>query len=205
MTPTPNTGKDSSPQPENWLGDLEHAQMRRALIIFFAANGCGEQADDLLDEVFQVAQSEPPGRTVIADYEGEPPPYPWTVARHILKSERKKQKRETGSGLKSFREMRQTLIPRRDNSERFEAQVKEQRARCLDECISNITETWQYFTLEYYKAEETERKRHRQDMVDELGISMDALRIRMLKIRGALRECVGDCVQERDRRGSPPS
>ena len=66
-------GKDGPPQPWDWLGDLEYEQMRRALIIFFAANGCGALADDLPGEVFQVAEQEPSDRSVVADYEGAPP------------------------------------------------------------------------------------------------------------------------------------
>ena len=205
MAPTHNMGKDGPPQLWDWLGDLEYEQMRRALIIFFAANGCGAIADDLPEEVFQVAEQEPPDWSVVADYEGAPPPYQWTVARYILKTERKKEQLEAESGLKSIRDIRQALVPRRDTSGRFETEVKEQRARCLDECMANITETWRYLILEYYKAGEAERKRIRKEMASELGISMNALRVRMFKIRRTLRECVASCVQEKGRHGSPSS
>ena len=198
-------GKDSPPQPGDWLGDLEHEQMRRALIIFFAANGCGARADDLPDEVFQVAEKEPPDWSGPADYEDNPPPYPWRVAQYIRETEQKKKQRKAESGLKSFREIRKALIPDRDTSESFETQVKEQRARCLDECMANITQTWRYLILEYYKAEEAEKKRVRLEMAGELGISLNELRVRMFKIRRTLRECVVSCVQKKGRHGSPSS
>ena len=71
--------------------------------------------------------------------------------------------------------------------------------------MANITETWRYLILEYYKAGEAERKRIRKEMASELGISMNALRVRMFKIRRTLRECVASCVQEKGRHGSPSS
>ncbi len=204
MAPTPDMDEDSRPRPEVWLGELEYEQMRRALVIFFAANGCGERADDLPDEVFRVAEKHPDG-SVDADHEGDPPPYPWTVAQSIRKTQRDKRRRQTESGLKSYREIRKALISRSDSSERFETRVEEQWARCLDKCMANITRTWRYLILEYYKTEETDRERIHQEMAEELGLSTNALRVRMFEIRRTLRECVVTCAQKKGRHDSPSS
>ena len=109
--------------------------MRRALTIFFAANGCGARADDLPEKVFQLAEKKVRDPGFVADYEGEPPPYPWTVARYVLKTEGDRQQRNAETHGPSAWEMRQTLIPRRDASDPAEARIKEQGARCLDECL----------------------------------------------------------------------
>ncbi len=192
-----NMSKDGPLKPWDWLGALEYEQMRRALIIFFAANGCGARADDLPDKVFQVAERKLRDPSFVSDYEGDPPPYLWTVARFVLKSERRMQKKEAEVREKSARDIRQALIPRRDASETAAVQTKERRARCLDRCMENIAETWRSLILEYYQAEGAEKKRIRQEMAHELGISLNALRVRVFKIRRTLRECMTSCLRER--------
>ena len=78
-------------------------------------------------------------------------------------------------------------------------QIEEQGTRCLDECLENITKTWRLLILEYDKGEGAEKKGIRQELADELDISMNALRFRIFKIRRTLRECVMRCSQQETR------
>ena len=197
--------EDGSLQSRDWLGGLVYEQMRRALTIFFAANGFGARADNLPDKVIQVAKQKLRDPGFVVDYEGEPPPSLWTVARYVLRTEGNQQQRNSETHGPSAWEMRQTLIPRRDDSEPARTRIQEQGTRCLDECLENITETWRLLILEYDRGEGVEKKRIRQQLADELGISMNALRFRIFKIRRTLRECVMSCRQKGSKSASSSS
>ena len=50
--------------------------------------------------------------------------------------------------------------------------------------------------LKYYHEEKRAKIEHRQKLAEQLGIAVNALRIRAHRIRHTLEECVRNCVQE---------
>lgn len=65
---------------------------------------------------------------------------------------------------------------------------------CLDECLARQPDDDREIAVEYYRHEGRERINHRKRLAQRFGLSANALRIRSLKLRALLRECVEECV-----------
>jgi DNA-directed RNA polymerase specialized sigma24 family protein len=193
--------RDRSLRAQARIGELEDEQMRRALKILFAANGCGERADALTEEVLQRA-AETAGDTDRAETaeEGEPLPDVRAVARGVLRTIREEQERSPQAREKSPWDMRQMLIPQSKTVEVDEAPSREAMGRCLAECLDSITGTHRALILEYYRPDEAGGKPGREALAEELGISRDALRLWVFKARRELQACLKRC-QDQTRAG----
>jgi DNA-directed RNA polymerase specialized sigma24 family protein len=75
------------------------------------------------------------------------------------------------------------------------------RLACLRHCLARLPEDQRRLVLRYHQ--ETDHIRSRQVLSQDLGIPMNALRIRVHRIRRKLEDCVRECLQassSRDRR-----
>ena len=66
----------------------------------------------------------------------------------------------------------------------------ERQLACLDECVQTIPPDTRELLFKYHE----ERGRARQQLADELGVPLNALRIRMFRARVALERCVVACL-----------
>lgn len=67
------------------------------------------------------------------------------------------------------------------------------RLRCFDDCLANLTDDNRKLILRYYEEEKGEKIAHRRKLAADLKIPMNALRIRVHRIRKELEKCVKDC------------
>ena len=67
----------------------------------------------------------------------------------------------------------------------------ERQLACLDECVQTFPPPTRELLLRYH----AERGRTRQQLADELGLPLNALRIRMFRARVALERCVTACLE----------
>ncbi len=70
------------------------------------------------------------------------------------------------------------------------------RMSCLELCLNKLPETSRRIILGYYREERQAKIDHRKKLADELRISANALRIKALRIRAKLEECVLKCVNK---------
>lgn len=75
-----------------------------------------------------------------------------------------------------------------------ETDDKEQRQRCLDECLNQLPPESRMLILEYYSEDKTEKIDTRDRMASRLGIASGVLRNRIYKLRNTLRPCMADCM-----------
>jgi len=68
--------------------------------------------------------------------------------------------------------------------------------RCLERCIAWLSEEDRDLLLKEYGAKGQTQADRRKALADELGISLNALRIRVYRIRTALKECIEKCIQD---------
>lgn len=68
----------------------------------------------------------------------------------------------------------------------------ERADRCLERCLGTLSEADRSLILEYVSGD----KRRRQEQVLRLGITPNALRIRVCQIKKIIRPCVEDCLKE---------
>lgn len=148
------------------------------LVRIFAARGCAE-AEDLADETVNVVTSRIDW--LVEHFVGDPALYFYGVARHIYQE--------------WFKSKRPPPIPPSapDNTE------TEQRCDCLEKCLKKITSAEEAeLVLRYHEGDGQERIANRKKMAEELGISLNALRIRICHIQARLRPCIEECMRKLD-------
>ena len=73
----------------------------------------------------------------------------------------------------------------------------EQRDECLKKCMARIPAKQRELVLQYYLEDKRAKIDHRKVLADELGIALNALRIRVCRIRAMLQECVQGCLEQK--------
>ena len=70
----------------------------------------------------------------------------------------------------------------------------EEALACLDECLERLRGDDREIAVEYYRHSGRERINNRKRLAEKFGPSANALRIRALKLRALLKECVEECL-----------
>ena len=165
-----------------WLdADRDKAAERYEQIYFrivriYSAKGCWE-AEDVADETFNVVASRID--ELIRTYRGDPALYFYGVAKNIYKEWLKKNKYPPPPHVI-------------DNSE------IERRCHCLEKCLQELNPDEAKMVPQYYEGEKQERIANRKRIAAELGISLNALRIRICHLLTRLRPCIEDCLKHLD-------
>jgi RNA polymerase sigma factor (sigma-70 family) len=162
----------------------KYEDIRRRLMQLFVCRGCFE-ADQLTDKTIdRVAKKVPQ----IADtYSGDPALYFYGVARKVHMEYLRKQQQSA-----------RVLPPPPDvNSE----EVEEDHA-CLERCMEDLTPDNRVLVLNYYREEKQSKIDHRRELAARLGIGLNALRLRVFRIRADLQKCVTDCLEKGPQRNT---
>jgi DNA-directed RNA polymerase specialized sigma24 family protein len=164
----------------DWLDtDRERAgstyeNIRLRLIKIFARRGCGE-AEDLADETINRVTAKI--ERLSSQYEGNPALYFYGVAQKVH--------------LEYLRSQHKRLENRPVETEVDD----EAEYECLDQCMQRLPLDNQNLVLRYYRDDKQAKIINRKQLADELGIAVNALRIRAHRIRVILQQCIEGCVQ----------
>jgi len=158
----------------------KYERIRLRLIKIFTCRGCGE-ADDLADETINRVTAKL--GEIVENYSGDPALYFYGVAQkvHLEYLRKKPPVRESG----------QTAWPA-DAPDDVEHEYA-----CLEQCMDRLPAENRRLVLEYYQEEKRAKIDHRKILADQLGIAVNALRIRAHRIRLQLQQCVMNCVEEK--------
>ena len=158
----------------------KYEDIRGRLIRIFAHRGC-TTAEDLADKAInQVARKV---NEIKEYYVGDPALYFYGVARNIY-SEYCKSRVNVVPVTPEL--MSPTPVEEFDPSEA--------EHECLEKCLGEMTPQNRELLLEYYREEEGAKIAHHKEMARRLGVAVNALRIRMYRLRAALKECMGECL-----------
>jgi len=162
--------------PDRDKAGEKYGAVRHRLVLFFNRRGCLE-SEMLADRTINRVAVKLPG---LADrYQGDPAYYFYGVAKKVLheylRDEQQKTKRQ----------------PPPTQPARTEAQLV-----CVEECIERLPPRKRRIFEEYFYRDEAGR----EELADEEGCSMNALRIRVHRVRVELEACVEECVK---RKGVP--
>jgi DNA-directed RNA polymerase specialized sigma24 family protein len=72
---------------------------------------------------------------------------------------------------------------------------QEQTYNCLEQCLGKLTERSQHLIRQYYAEDKQTKIRLRKALADQLGISLNALRARALRVREVLQSCIERCLE----------
>jgi DNA-directed RNA polymerase specialized sigma24 family protein len=148
--------------------------IRTRLIKIFVCRGCGEP-EDLADETIdRVARKL---NEIAESFTGDPVRYFYGVANKVH--------------LEYLRRKRVTAPPKAWN----DSDKAEREYNCLERCMQKLTPDNRELVLQYYQEERQAKIEHRKGLAEQLGIALNALRIRAHRIRLTLQDCVKDCLE----------
>ena len=164
--------------PDREKAGLKYESIRRRLIKIFVCNGC-DVPEDLADQTInRVARKLPEIR---GTYVGEPAPYFRGVASKIY--------------LEWTRKRCRPAVPPPPPPDEVDEE-EERRYRCLQRCMASLAAEDRQLVLGYYEQEKHAKIDQRKKLAEQLGVGMNALRLRLYRIRETLQECVEQCCRE---------
>lgn len=177
----------------SWLdADRESAgskyeKIRVRLIKIFTCRGCCE-ADYLADETINRVTAK---LVEIAEsYSGDPALYFYGVAQKVHLEYLRRKPPAQESAQPGREPGGQTAWPSEPVDD------VEQEYACLERCMANLPPANRLLVLEYYQEEKRAKIDHRKKLADQLGIAVNALRIRAHRIRSQLQHCVESCLDQ---------
>ena len=168
--------------PDRELASSIYLNLRHSLPRIFAWNRCADP-EGMTDETFdRVARQV---HTLRGTYQGNPSLFFYGVAKNLIKEYHKKVKVHVPI---------ETIELAVDPPQEPEEETAERRRECLRKCLRKLPKENRDLIISYYAKEKQAKIIHRAEMARQLGISLEALRVRMLRIRGSLEECIEFCL-----------
>ena len=178
-----------------WLDDgvdsdgETYLEMRRRLVAYFGRRNrptAEDLADETLDRIAETLQRD--GAITITP----PAKYCYTVARFVLLEDVRRQHQQLHLAETSWSRLVTTTSARSlEPAEGIE--LLEQRLECLERGLQELNADQRALVTEYYRDARRQRIERRREMASRLGITMNALSIRISRIRAALEASVEGC------------
>lgn len=156
------------------LAGIKYEHIRSRLIKIFTGRGCID-AEELADETINRVTSKL--TEIQKEFTGDRARYFFGVANKVH--------------LEYLR--RKTPQPHSPPTDSARAELE---YRCLERCIARLSEEDRALLLKDYGAKGQTQAERRKALADDLGISLNALRIRVYRIRTDLKECILKCIQD---------
>lgn len=170
------------PDPE--IAAQKYEEIRAALIAFFVGRrwAC---AEDMADEVINRVMRR--GNELFDTYVGEPKHY-FRKAAHHLHLDYLKQ-------CQPLAVREPVEIATHQASDPAGRELEESRSACLEDCIQRLSQANRELVIRYHEQSKSAKIRDHQALAAALGITVNALRLRVFRIHGMLRDCVTKCLQ----------
>lgn len=155
----------------------EYEHLRRALVRFFDWRGAwppDECADEALDRLARRLEEE----TAVTDLRS----YAYGIARLVLLEHRR---RPRPASMEDAPEV--ASIPASPS-------FHDPRQACFDRCLSAIEGESRSLLLSYYEGERSAKISNRRRLAKALGLSDNALRSRVQRLRDRLEHCIETCA-----------
>ncbi len=160
--------------PDREQAGREYELIRRKLIKIFAVRGC-DCSEDLADETIDRVISRL--EDIAGGYQGDPSLYFYGVARNVLRVYGRIRKPPP---LPSSPDTAASVQPELD---------------CLESCLARLLPQNRDLLVEYYQEDGGAKIKHRRILACRHNLEMNALRIRVFRIRSAVAECTTACLQ----------
>jgi DNA-directed RNA polymerase specialized sigma24 family protein len=168
------------PDPDRAGERYEDIRIRLVKFFEWRQSPCPEElADETLDRV---------GCRLRADATARPdnrPAYLYGIARNVLRESWKER---------STARHRARLAPAEPAVPTADTESEERRLECLDRCLGGLPEDSRELILQYYQFDRGDQIEHRRRIAEAHRIPLNALRVRVHRIRATLEPCVRDCL-----------
>lgn len=166
--------------PDREKAARRYEDIRNRLIRILMHRGCNV-AEELADKAInQVAKKVV---EVKSYYVGDPAFYFYGVARNIFSDYLKHRHEEV--------DVEPELLSVEPDEEDDDSEAEHE---CLEKCLGELTPQNRDLILEYYREKEGAKIEHHKEMARRLGITLNALRILMCRIRVGLKKCMRACI-----------
>ena len=170
--------------PDRDMAGARYLELRKRLVTVLTYRGCAnpeELADEAMDRVARKLLESPPAD---ADPRALVFGVAWNVARE------------------SFHRPPAVALPdgwdQPDPRGPFDADDGTDRGQeCLERCLGRLQESDRALVLTYFEQERRAKITHRLGIARKLGISVNALRLKIHRITQQLRPCVSGCMADR--------
>lgn len=159
----------------------KYLEIRRNLIRFFEWRGCPFPEDHADETVNRVARRLSEGEELRT-----PSAYFIGVARLLVLEIVKARAKES----QALEEIAFSTV------EPVEPTGDEPRIECLQQCLGTLSSENRQLILQYYQGEKSEKISNRKQLTTRLGVPLNTLRMRALRLRERLQGCVEQCVSE---------
>ena len=160
-------------------GGEKYLEIRNNLMRFFEWRGCSFPEDHADETINRIAKKVDEGEQIL-----NPSGYAMGVARLLLLEIIKGRQREQSA-----------LTELGTASEAYdEPDDGETRLECLRSCLQTLSSDNRELILQYYQGEKGEKIQNRKKLIERLGIPVNTLRMRALRLRERLQSCVEDCI-----------
>jgi len=154
----------------------KYERIRLRLIRIFSARGCCD-VEDLADRTINVVASRIDW--LIENFQGDPALYFYGVAKKIY-----------------LEYLKPKQLP--NPPDFVDGSLVEAKCGCLEECLNSghiLTVAERDLVLRYHEKEKKEKIEQRKRLAAELGITLNALRIRVHNMHTRLRPCIEKCLE----------
>jgi DNA-directed RNA polymerase specialized sigma24 family protein len=160
--------------PDRDRAGEKYEDIRSRLVKIFTGRGCCEP-EELADETINRVSKKL--KDIESQFIGDPARYFYGVANKVH--------------LEYLRKKPVPLVP----VDRADSDFIEKESACLEICMQGLTSDNRELVVQYYQYEKRAMIDHRQHLADQLGIAINALRIRACRLRAILQKCVQDCLE----------
>ena len=157
----------------------KYLEIRNNLTRFFEWRGCSFPEDHADETINRMAKRVAAGEAIL-NHSG----YAMGVARLLLLEINKGRQREQ-SALAEIGAAPDVYVPEDDG---------ESRLNCLRSCLQTLSPDNRELILQYYQGEKGEKIDNRKKLLERLGIPVNTLRMRALRLRERLQSCVEECL-----------
>ncbi len=161
----------------------KYEAIRESLIKIFSWRGY-EDAEDLADEVVNRVATKT--RELADSYVGDPALYFYGVAKKLLLE---RERREQPQPLNPTMKAPDTA------TEPDAAEEAARREECLQKCLRELNADDRMLILAYYQKSKQAKIDYRKTLAQQFGMSTNALRVKVFRIRAHLKKCIKQCLQ----------
>src|SRR5215210_2942142 len=160
-------------------GSEKYLEIRGNLTRFFEWRGCSFPEDHADETINRIAKKVGEGEEIL-----NPSGYAMGVARLLLLEIIKGRQKEQ-SALNEISITSEIYTVSDDG---------ESRLTCLRNCLQTLSPDSRELILEYYQGEKTEKIQNRKKLLERLGVPVNTLRMRALRLRERLQACMEECL-----------
>lgn len=164
----------------DWIGpDRETAgksyeEIRRRLIKIFTSRGC-HIPDELADETFNRVSAKLP--VIAPTYQGDRRLYFYGIANFVFRE---------------YLKVKPAPLPLPAPGPSAEA---ERRSWCLERCLKQLDTQQRHLVTTYYQHDKRAKIEQRRSLAEQYGLSDNALKIRVFRVRQQLFQCLVECLK----------